>query len=797
MPDRRALSSARLLWARARARSGLLSSAAATVAAAVATMCLVLAGLRRAVDTAGEPPPPGLTSEQVADLVGIGAAALASATPALVLLVALVAGTAMAQLARLVAAAREHETLAIRARGFSRAQAWGADAAEGVAVALVGAIIGVLVAAALAGQVGAGAVEVVASWPWVIAMAVALAAVFAIALRRGEQRRTAGRAARATTVVVVVVVVLASALVVWQLPLARGAGFDPIVALAPAVVLMAGALVALAVFGAAAAAWSRPAAAFPSLQPGYPARQVARRLPIYAVAVLLVTLTVAQAVFASAYTATWQAMTTDSAAVRAGADLRVDMTPQTASPGDVVAARVPGTDASSSAYTGVIEIGRLEADLVSVPSGQIEPVVTSAGGLVDKEALIAAADATGDGVVVSEPVSLGDGATGIAATVGLTVESGSLSGFSLVALLLDAQGTPATLRLSGEPQPAADGTALLVATAELPDGASPWRLLAIGAGTGPSIAGSSVAVELSEVVVAGGGPLDVAGSAHLEGGSSEAVLWLADGGVLAAAPDLAASEEAPAVAAVVTTALASRLGAVVGDPIDFRYAGTGRQGAAVITAIVDAVPGASDPLALFVPLEALLTSQLQRGTSIVAPNSVWVAGDPAADDALSAALGDRPVTTATPGLSASVVGALVPGWWIATAGSAVLSLVAAFAIVQTLALARRRELGVLRALGVTASRQSRMRAAELGGVFAAAVVLGAAAGALVSWLIVPGLVRAVTAGILPLAGGVSFAWPPLALALGGLVVALGVIVAAAAIGAGRVARSATVGEEAR
>ena len=432
-----------------------------------------------------------------------------------------------------------------------------------------------------------------------------------------------------------------------------------------------------------------------------------------------------------------------------------------------------------------------------MPSGQIESVVTSAGGLVDKEALVAATDATGEGVVVSEPVPLGDGATGITATVGVTVESGSLSGFSLVALLLDANGTPAMLRLSGEPQPAEDGTALLVATAELPDGASPWRLLAIGAGTGPSIAGSSVAVELSEVAVAGGGPLGVAGSAHLEGGSSEAMLWLADGGVLAEAPDLAASEEAPAVAAVVSTALASRLGAVIGDPIDFRYAGTGRQGAAVITSIVDAVPGASDPLALFVPLESLLTSQLQRGTSIVLPNSVWVAGDPAADDALSAALGDRPVMTATPGLSASVVGALVPGWWIATAGSAVLSLVAAFAIVQTLALARRRELGVLRALGVTASRQARMRAAELGGVFAAAVVLGAVAGAFVSWLIVPGLVRAVTAGILPLAGGVTFAWRPLALALGGLVVALGVIVAAAAAGAGRVARSATVGEEAR
>ena len=110
------------------------------------------------------------------------------------------------------------------------------------------------------------------------------------------------------------------------------------------------------------------------------------------------------------------------------------------------------------------------------------------------------------------------------------------------------------------------------------------------------------------------------------------------------------------------------------------------------------------------------------------PNSVWAAGDPAADDALSAALGDRPVETTAPGIAQSLVGALVPGWWIATAGSVVLSLVAAFAIMQTLEIARRRELGALRALGVTASRQARMRAAELAGVFGAALVLGGAAG---------------------------------------------------------------------
>ena len=126
-----------------------------------------------------------------------------------------------------------------------------------------------------------------------------------------------------------------------------------------------------------------------------------------------------------------------------------------------------------------------------------------------------------------------------------------------------------------------------------------------------------------------------------------------------------------------------------------------------------------------------------------------------------------------------------------------LSLVAAFAIVQTLAIGRRRELGVLRALGVTTGRQARMRAAELAGVFGAALVLGGAAGALVSWLIVPDLVRAVTPGILTIAGGVSIAWAPLVAAAFVLAAGLALIVAAAALNVGRTARSATVGEEVR
>ncbi|GAA5196146.1 FtsX-like permease family protein [Microbacterium jejuense] len=790
MPDRSApASAARLLRKRSAARAGLLASAAATIAVAVATVCLVLAWLAHAVAGAGDPPPPGVDAEDVADQVAAGAAALASASPALVLLVALLAGTAVAQLARLIAAAREHETATVRARGFSRAQAWTTDAAEGAVVALAGTVVGLIVAAAASALVGAGALAGLAAWPWALALAVLLTAVFAVALRRGEGRRTSARTTRTTTAAVVVVLLLATGLVVWQLPLARGAGFDPIVAIAPAVVLSAAAVVALAVFGAAAVAWARPAASSPALEPGYPARQVARRIPIFAVAVLLVALTVAQAVFTAAYGATWTAATSDSAAVRAGADLRVDTTPQAVTPTEVAdASAVPGVVAAAGALATDIEVGELDAQLVAAPVTSLDTVVTTAGDLIDTAALAA----TVDGTVTAEPVDLGDAATGLRVTVQVAGQNGTNAiPVLLSAVLLDATGTPAVLTLTGDPAPQGQALVTYTAQGDLPDGTAPWRLLALLLGTPltPVPPQESVTVVSAEAI--GGATLELDGSASLTNQTRESVLWLADGG------DGATGAEPPSVSAAVTHALAERLGIGVGDQVEFRYSGVGRRGAATIASLVDAVPGTSAALALFVPMETLLVSQLQRGTSIVPPDAVWAAGDTAAADAYSAALDDRPVETSAPGVTARVVGALVPGWWIATVGSAALSLVAALAIVQTLAIARRRELGVLRAAGVTAGRQARMRAAELGGVFGAAVVLGAAAGVLVSVLIVPSLVRAVTPGILSIAGGVDIAWVPLGLAIAALVVGLGAIVAAAAAGVRRAARTATVGEESR
>ena len=80
-------------------------------------------------------------------------------------------------------------------------------------------------------------------------------------------------------------------------------------------------------------------------------------------------------------------------------------------------------------------------------------------------------------------------------------------------------------------------------------------------------------------------------------------------------------------------------------------------------------------------------------------------------------------------------------WWGA-GGALLLTGFALLAIAQSLAQTRRAEVVVLRALGVTASAQSRHRVGELAAVVGVAVILGIAAGLVTAWLTAGNLARA-------------------------------------------------------
>ena len=97
-------------------------------------------------------------------------------------------------------------------------------------------------------------------------------------------------------------------------------------------------------------------------------------------------------------------------------------------------------------------------------------------------------------------------------------------------------------------------------------------------------------------------------------------------------------------------------------------------------------------------------------------------------------------------------------WWGA-GGALLLTAFALLAIAQSLAQTRRAEVAVLRALGVSASAQSRHRVGELAAVVGAAVVLGIVAGVVTAWLTAANLARAAVGDAASVTGGpLGFAW---------------------------------------
>jgi hypothetical protein len=765
---------ARLFWARVRAQRALLLSTAGTVAVAVTTVGFTLSWLHDAATTTVEPGP-GADPELVASQVADGARALEAAAPALVILIVLGGATAVAQLGRLVGIARAHEDTTLRARGLSRGQTTLLALIESGVVVGVGALIGAVAAALFGMLLGMPLASVAAAVPGTTASALALVVVSTLATRGAGVARRA-RATRIASGSAIVLVLLAAGLVLWQLPSARSGAADPIAAVAPTVLLSAGAVLALAAFGLLAAAWAPLAARGTGVQPGFSARQVSRTLPVAAVAVLLVALTTAQAVFVSAYAGTWERATGDAAALRAGAAVRVDLAPQSLDPARLPEiAAVEGVTAVAPATVQEVEIGDADGELVALPTAAVADVIDTAG-LRPADSLVPEAAS-----VESIPLGADAETLQVRATLRATEQgaAGGLPAVRLVAILLDANGAPVTLPLEDDLPLIRSGAVELAAEAALPAGSAPWQLLAVVASTPPGFGTRQVDVTIDEVVA--GTKLAVTGSATLETNGPDAILWLA--GPAASGP----------LPVTVSAALAARTGVAEGDPLDLRYAGSGRRVDAVVASITPVVPGAGTELAVFAPLESLLHSQLQRGSSIVAPNSVWVDAAPEAAASVSAILGDRPVVIAVADPGTRLVGALIPGWWIATVGSTILALIAVLASAQTLAHARRGEVAVLRALGLTATRQAATRAGELTAVTATALVLGGLAGAGIGLIAVPELVRASTPGLSVIgATSMVFDLPPLAIALAALGAGLASVIAAAAAATRRHARIATV-----
>jgi len=333
----------------------------------------------------------GDLGERSADATAsLGAASAVALVPMMVL--ALAGVIAVAQVARLLAATRAGEVRLLVSRGASPAQLTAAAAVEAGVVVLVGAAAGCGAAVALLASEGiSGALgDLLPS-----AVACALAAVLVVVALEGLQARaaaalrlvdTSGRARQAATWGTVVLVLVAATVTLWLLrrygsplvPTPDGGQSDPAAAAAPALALAAAAVVAVVLLGPLTRAWAALAARRPDTRV-FPARQVARRLAVTAVPVVLVVVAAGSVVLASAFVGTGTQLRLASAAVASGSDVRV--VTHTGTPGPVAGYEsLPGAASAAPARMSEGAADDVPVSTTGLPVDRIAATALDPGG---------------------------------------------------------------------------------------------------------------------------------------------------------------------------------------------------------------------------------------------------------------------------------------------------------------------------------------------------------------------------------------------------------------------------------
>jgi hypothetical protein len=746
--------------------------------------------------------------------VALGVAAAAAITPVPIVILGVLAWFAVLQLARLLGTSRGREARVLTARGLSTRQDVGLAALEAGAIVGAGAVVGVAVASGVvAATWGAPSVAALAStWPFIAAAILVFGVTLVVAQLRGARTAAgaasiAGRIARAASPGAAVLLVLLAGVLVWQAgelpPGARDSWAAAVTALAPTLGVAAVAVLAVMLFAPLSALVARAAGSRPRVTPSYPARQVARRVRAFSVAVALVAIAMAGAVLAGAYGATWEAASTASQQVSAGAPLRVALDPVT--PADVVTAQdAAGVSAAAPAVVAPIAAGDLAGTLVALPPTLMPEVVFDVPGAVDPDAL---AEATG---TPSLAAGLPAEATGLRFEASVaTPTPAAAAAMQVRAWLTDATSTPVEVALDVTATDD-DGAIAVVAQRALPAGTAPWRLVAVEVAQGRAFLGSELVLTALRVQAttgadggAGGGEAEPIGGVvpvesvrlhpAVPGGAAvrSAMVWTAGG------------EDPPRVPAVVTCAYAAQLGLESGDDVDVRFDDGARTVAVTVAAVTDALPLAGSGAGVLLSLDAMVDSASSTapaaspgaGSDVIPPlaNQVWAAGDAGAAASLGEALGAPVATVGSP--ASAVAGEVVTLWDAAALGGAVLAGVALVALLAALAAQRAGEVLVLRALGVAPRGQARMRGVEAVVVVGLGAVLGVAGGALLAALLVPRMAERAIPDV-QVAPALGFSPWPIAAALIVVGVALAVAIAGSSAAVRRQGASTRIEEAA-
>jgi hypothetical protein len=312
----------------------------------------------------------------------------------------LVASAALALTAHLLASDREAESALLAARGLTRRQIGLLAVAEAVTTATVAAAAGVLLGALLARLLASSSLHGVrpaaavlsltglrAGW-WPAIIVVALAAVVlgwpsASSATAAGQRARSGRptvAAMVSRASIDGAILVLAVLTGWQLrdysAVAHGAsgalGVDPVLAVAPALVLAGIALIPLRLTPAAARLADRLATRGSRLTTALAAWQLSRRPMRQAGPALLAILAVGASTVALAEEQSWRESIRAQAATIVGADARVDVPP--AASGSVALAPVTARNVRAAMPVAAFN-GGLPGQVIALDAASAAQVV--------------------------------------------------------------------------------------------------------------------------------------------------------------------------------------------------------------------------------------------------------------------------------------------------------------------------------------------------------------------------------------------------------------------------------------
>lgn len=764
--------------------------------------------------------PRGLTVAGTLDATaaGLGAALRAAGAVALVplCLLALVGLVALVQVARLLAATREAEVALLVSRGAAPGTVTAAALVEGVLLALTAAAAGGAAAWAVLGVVtragtGGGA-GVPATAPATAALAVGVVATATLVLVAALQAQAAvrrqvtdrsGRVRQVAALGTVVLTVAAAAVSMLQLlrsgaPLLTtpdGLRTEPTAAAAPALALAALAVLAMAVLGPATRIWAGIAGRSRSVVGPLAARQVARRLVVYVVPVVLLVLAGGAATLAGGYTGTAEQLRADVDVLANGADVRVTapdsgrldpapyLSPGAGDDGSGPAAVAPGL--TGTAYSD----GR-PVTLLALPAAALPTVMRAPEEVLD------VGQVSGD--LASDAFGAAPALPDDAEEVGLTVNGwirpaagtttpvdGPPHQLRVSVLLATPDGTVATVELGRLAQGDGTGSTLgpdrttheLSAQVPAPPAGQTWRVAALDVDTRPGRATADA--QLSVVALtAGGEPIDgsvwtlsetLDGATGLEldpdapNGRADLTMPLGDGATGASRLRLLTTPEPGPVPLLVSSSLADALSIDTGGTFELTLGGTRLP---VVTAGQSGtVPGALEPYAALLDRGALAAALVRDVSDPVLTTEVWLAAGPPGAAAPAAAVtrlaqettataeatgdsgGEQPAVT-TPGSGSTDTAEPVRvSFWLAAAGATLLALAGVLAVAVATLRQRRGEVIVLRAVGLGPTAQARARALELGTVGLVALAAGAVAGWAVARFVAGGLAAATLTGI--------------------------------------------------